>query len=405
MPEIEREGILEQRLEEMQRFQDARNLDQMVKAQKGGEAEASKVPKRSQAARGWNKEKSQKLDEYRARRLAKGDKKKNKASSPKRERSSSPMEMETESEEEEDGQISKFEEQEERERQLYGQLTAADETVTCEDLAKCQITRTTLVKHYAAPWFADFCKGAWVRYCIGIFNGQSIYRICEIVDLVDTPKIYKVDEQNFNQNFVLKHGSSSKEWPMDRTSNSPPEAGEFEWLIKSAEHDKVKLPTKKELNKKVEEMTRLSTAIITESDISAMLARKQMMSSKQSAVSVRMEKSRLTQARTLALRRQELAEVRLIDAQLAELNAANPEAEREDTAADIMAKVNERNRKANLEATRKAEQMEAERRKRERKLAAATRASNSPVPSALAALKIGVSRYEMVPALPKNTRF
>ena len=47
MPEIEREGILEQRLEEMQRFQDARNLDQMVKAQKGGESEASKVPKRT----------------------------------------------------------------------------------------------------------------------------------------------------------------------------------------------------------------------------------------------------------------------------------------------------------------------------------------------------------------------
>ena len=46
MPEIEREGILEQRLEEMQRFQDARNLDQMVKAQKGGEPETSKIPKR-----------------------------------------------------------------------------------------------------------------------------------------------------------------------------------------------------------------------------------------------------------------------------------------------------------------------------------------------------------------------
>jgi len=127
-----------------------------------------------------------------------------------------------------------------------------------------------------------------------------------------------------------------------------------------------------------------------------MLARKQMMSSKQSLVSVRMEKSRLTQARTLALRRQDMAEVRSIDSQLAELNAANPEVGREDTTTDIMAKVNERNRKANLEATRKAEQMEAERRKRERKLAAAARASNSPAPSALVALKIGISRYVAV---------
>jgi RNA polymerase-associated protein RTF1 len=120
-----------------------------------------------------------------------------------------------------------------------------------------------------------------VRYCIGIDNGQSVYRICEIVNLVDTPKVYKVDEQNFNQNFVLKHGSSSKEWPMDRASNSrfevvgpqPPGLwmvvhlwvqAEFEWLTKSAERDKVKLPTKKELNKKMEEMTKLSTAPVTE---------------------------------------------------------------------------------------------------------------------------------------------
>ena len=198
--------------------------------------------------------------------------------------------------------------------------------------------------------------------------------------------------------------------------------GEFEWLTKSTERDKAKLPTKKELNRKLDEMTKLSTAIITEvqlprvpildftglselqSDISAMLARKRVMSSKQSAVSVRMEKSRLTQARTLALRRQDLTEVRSIDAQLTELNAANPEVEREGTATDIMAKVNERNRRANLEATRKAEQMEAERRKRERKLAAATRASNSPAPSSLAAPKLGVPRYARVATLPKIAR-
>lgn len=140
---------------------------------------------------------------------------------------------------------------------------------------------------------------------------------------------------------------------------------------------------------------------VLQSDISAMLARKQMMSSKQSAVSVRMEKSRLIQARTLAQRRKDFTEVRSIDAQLAELNATNPEVEREDTTADIMAIVNERNRKANLEATRRAEQKEAERKKRERKLAAAARASNSPAPSSLAALKIGVSRYALVPALLK----
>jgi hypothetical protein len=60
------------------------------------------------------------------------------------------MDMETESEEEEDGQISKFEEQEERERQLYGQPTAADETVTCEDLSSA--------KSPAQPWSSTMLR-------------------------------------------------------------------------------------------------------------------------------------------------------------------------------------------------------------------------------------------------------
>lgn len=48
LPEIEREKILGERLEDMQRIQDKRNLDQMLKAQtKGGDSESvSKAAKR-----------------------------------------------------------------------------------------------------------------------------------------------------------------------------------------------------------------------------------------------------------------------------------------------------------------------------------------------------------------------
>jgi RNA polymerase-associated protein RTF1 len=45
MSEIEREDILSQRLEEMQRIQDKRNLDQMLKAQNGRGAEPDSVSK------------------------------------------------------------------------------------------------------------------------------------------------------------------------------------------------------------------------------------------------------------------------------------------------------------------------------------------------------------------------
>lgn len=100
-----------------------------------------------------------------------------------------------------------------------------------------------------------------------------------------------------------------------------------------------------------------------------MLARKN--ANKQTTMSATLERSRLNQARTLAIRRQDYTELAAIDAQLAALtpvSSANG-AGRDEDATDILARVNERNRKANLEQVRKAEIAEAERKRRERKLA------------------------------------
>lgn len=103
-----------------------------------------------------------------------------------------------------------------------------------------------------------------------------------------------------------------------------------------------------------------------------MLARKSQLNNNKPAGLTTMEKSRLNQARTLAQRRHDFAEVEEIDAKLAALAAVTQERHdpREDRV-DLLAKVNERNRKANMEAVRKAELLEAERKRRERKLGAA----------------------------------
>jgi len=100
-----------------------------------------------------------------------------------------------------------------------------------------------------------------------------------------------------------------------------------------------------------------------------MLARKaQLQGTKNTGLSA-LERSSLNQKRTLALRRQDIAEVAEIDAKLAEHAAHAPEQARSDSQFDLLAKVNERNRKANLESVRKAELIEADRKRRERKLA------------------------------------
>jgi len=160
MPEIEREEVIAQRLEELQRITDKRNLDQMLKAQKDGDGDSvAKAAKRQHAVRGATKEKSRKLDELKAKRKAKDERKRSRGS-PKRDRSSSPMEMETSDEEAEDGQITKFEQEEEKERKLLGMTVHNDEPMTITDLNKVRLTRDALAKHFLAPWFKDYVKGA-----------------------------------------------------------------------------------------------------------------------------------------------------------------------------------------------------------------------------------------------------
>ncbi|KAG1778705.1 hypothetical protein EV702DRAFT_1091252 [Suillus placidus] len=373
MPEIEREEILAGRQEELMRIQDKRKLHEMLQAQSGDPESVSKAAKRQRTSRGATKEKSRTLDELKARRKAKDEKKRTKTHSPKRDRSSSPNDMDMSSGEEEDGQITRYEEEEEKDRKRFSrQIDPADEPSSLEDLMGCRLTRDQLAKYCMAPWFEDYVKGGWVRYLVGQDEkDQPQYRICEIQNLgINLTKPYKINDITVNQTLELKHGKSLKAFHMDKVSNAPFTQREFERLGKVCFADDIKLPSKRALEKKVAQMSKLITQPVTESDITAMLARKSQLSNLPSGASLTLQRSSLVQAKTLAIRRQDYAEVAEIDAKLAELPAVATPARNggEESLNDKLAKVNERNRKANLEGVRKAEMLEAERKRRERKM-------------------------------------
>ncbi|KAH8978185.1 plus-3-domain-containing protein [Lactarius akahatsu] len=374
MPEIEREEVLAQRLEELQRITDKRNLDQMLKAQKAGDGDSIvKAAKRQHTIRGATKEKSRKLDELKAKRKAKDERKRTRGS-PKRDRSSSPMEMET-SDDEEDGQITKFEQEEEKERKLFGMAHPNDEPMTLEDLNKARLTRDSLAKHFLAPWFEDYVKGAYVRYLVG----PDKYRIYEIHQVQIHTKHYKINDNiTCNLALELKYGSSIDVFPMDKVSNVDFTEAELGRFKLTWETSRIKLPMKRDLEKKTNQMAKLVSQPMTESDIAAMLRAKSQLQGDsgkpQAANWAKLERGRLTQLRTLAVRRNDKAEVTVLDAQLADLAVESPPVPT-DLAGDasaLLAKVNERNRKANLEAIRRAELQEAERKRRERRLGTPT---------------------------------
>ncbi|KAH9474656.1 RNA polymerase-associated protein [Psilocybe cubensis] len=383
MTEFQREQVLEERAGERQRIQNARMLADLVRQQRGGSGDdsVSRAAKRQHTQRGATKEKSNKLDELKAKRKAKDDKKRSKVngSPSQRERSSSPQDMEISASESEDGQITKTEQEEERlmnaydsqrNRRTSSKEDSADTPCNMSDLESCRLSRDVLAKHCLKPWFQDYVTGAWVRYLIGQENGQPVYRICQINNLAsDLVKPYKINEVTTNQAFELKHGKSIRSFNMDKVSNGPFVDKEYDRLKKVCQAEDVKLPTKLALEKKIAQMQRLVSQPMTEADITAMLQRKAQLQGNKNAGLSTLERSTLLQKRTLAERRHDYAEVAEIEAQLAQHAANTPEPVRNDNTADLLAKVNERNRKANMESVRKAELQEAERKRRERKLA------------------------------------
>ncbi|KAF9065277.1 hypothetical protein BDP27DRAFT_1332186 [Rhodocollybia butyracea] len=404
LPEIEREDIIATRMEERQKMLDKKLLSRMVQQQRekkgdsdDGTTGVAKAAKRQHTARGATKEKSNKLNELKAKRKAKDEKSKNRSYSPKRERSSSPMDMETSDDEDEDGVITKDEQEEERERRLLNggskPVQKDDKPASIEDLERCRLSRHLLVKHLLAPWFGQYIKGMWVRYLIGDEDGQPVYRICQISHLAEeTIKPYKIEEKMFDRQAELVHGSARKLFSLDRISNSKFTEKEFHRLQAVCNKERVSIPTKTEIETKLAEMARLINQRYTESDISNMLEKNRSLTSQRPSGWATLERSRLNQARTLAQRRQDLKELAELDAQIVEFDAmygssangtSTGDKGESGKGSDVLMKLSEKNRKANAEAVRRAEQQEAERKRRERKLAKSGSGTSTPVdPSA-----------------------
>jgi RNA polymerase-associated protein RTF1 len=332
------------------------------------------------------------------------DRKRTRTNSPHRSRSSSPMDMEMSDDESEDGQITKMDQEEERRRGVFGNgkessthAAKAEEIsgpLTAADLKTCWLSRRKLLQHAMTPWFEEFVRGAYTRYMIGPnpASGLPKYRICEIIKLVKGDKPYKVDDALTDDWLELKIGASSKVVKMDLVSNTPFDESEFEKWTTICLAEKVKPPTRADLERKHAQIEKWNNHSRTEADITAIINRKRLLSGTQNSQSLTLERSRLTQARNLAQRRQDYDEVAELDAKLQELQqsiaSASPSSSQDpqdpltpaglkQKAKNDLAAVNERNRLKNMEAIRKMEIAEAERKRRERK--AAMEAANGAV--------------------------
>ncbi len=74
------------------------------------------------------------------------------------------------------------------------------------DLEKMRLTRSKLERWCHLPHFDEVVLGAFVRITIGVNEaGESVYRVCEIVGVIEGPKIYKLGKTRTNKVLKLRH--------------------------------------------------------------------------------------------------------------------------------------------------------------------------------------------------------
>jgi RNA polymerase-associated protein RTF1 len=59
-----------------------------------------------------------------------------------------------------------------------------------EELNRVKLSRFRIEKWVHAPFFKKIACGLFVRIGIGLNAGNSIYRVAEVIDVVETAKVY-----------------------------------------------------------------------------------------------------------------------------------------------------------------------------------------------------------------------
>ncbi|CAG7833596.1 unnamed protein product [Allacma fusca] len=225
-----------------------------------------------------------------------------------------------------------------------------------DELNKIRISRIKLEKWVHLPFFARVVKNTFVRIGIGTNSKhpeKSIYRIAEILDVVETAKIYQLGLTRTNKGVRLRHGLDERVFRLEFVSNSDFNKEEFDRWVETCNNRGVVLPTTDDIHKKEKEIREATNYQFKEEDIDHIIQEKQKF--KQSPVNFAVKKTHLMKEREMALmlgndRRAEelLHEIAEVDERAKELDKLRTQS------ISSISYINERNRKKNVEEAEKA---------------------------------------------------
>ncbi|KRZ75223.1 RNA polymerase-associated protein, partial [Trichinella papuae] len=224
---------------------------------------------------------------------------------------------------------------------------------TREELSKIRLSRFKLGKLVHTPFFKNTVVGCYVRVSIGANNGVPVYRVAEIIDVVETAKVYEFENTRTNKGLRLRHGKAERVYRLEFLSNSDFTDTEFSKWVDTMTTQNVEFPTLEHVKNKVADVIAAFNHQYTEEDVDQMVKEKKRF--RIAPTNYAMQKAQLVKSLEVAEQNDDSCEVERIKQQIQQLdNAAAAREQRRLQAIKGIADINKRNRLWNMNETEKA---------------------------------------------------
>ncbi|XP_052357855.1 RNA polymerase-associated protein RTF1 homolog [Oncorhynchus keta] len=88
-----------------------------------------------------------------------------------------------------------------------------------DELNRVRLSRHKLERWCHMPFFQKTVSGCFVRIGIGSSSSKPVYRVAEIVDVVETAKVYQLGTTRTNKGLQLQHGGDTRVFRLEFVSN------------------------------------------------------------------------------------------------------------------------------------------------------------------------------------------
>ncbi|KAG1651555.1 RNA polymerase-associated protein RTF1 [Nymphon striatum] len=210
-----------------------------------------------------------------------------------------------------------------------------------------------------APFFKSTACGCYVRIGIGAHEGIPVYRVAEIIDIVETAKIYQLGNARTNKGLKLKHASQDRVYRLEFVSNQDFTDREFSKWKEAMSLGGYVLPTVADIDKKLRHIMGAMNYQYNENDIEMIVKEKERFS--KNPKNYAMKKTRLIKLKEIADLEGNQDEYKRITTELEALEErANELDAKRSSNIFAISYINYRNRVRNVEEAEKAIMAEAE---------------------------------------------